>query len=69
MLSSMEFQKEDPTEAMATRSLLMCSVIGIFVMTEIGFPLLLVLSSLVVVKLFLLLCHIRNSSGWVQHLA
>jgi hypothetical protein len=40
MLSSVAFQKVDPTEAMATGSLLTCSVTGICVMTEIGFPLL-----------------------------
>jgi hypothetical protein len=37
-LSSMAFQKVDPAEAMATGSLLTCSIMGICVMTDIGFP-------------------------------
>lgn len=34
----MAFKKADPVEAMATGSLLTCSVTGIYVMTNIGFP-------------------------------
>jgi hypothetical protein len=38
MLSFVAFQKEDPYEAMDTRSLLTCYVMGICVMNDIGFP-------------------------------
>jgi hypothetical protein len=68
-LSSVVLQKVDPTEAMATGSLLTCLVMGVCVMTEIGFP-------PVTGTLFSFSCIIRpdallymNFGGWVHHLS
>jgi hypothetical protein len=65
-LSSVEFQKEDTTEAMTTRYLMTCFVMRICVIIDIGFPL--VIRTFISCSCTIIFC-IQTSLGRVHNIS